>query len=186
MSDSVSTQLVTFSEQFIQMYQSELGEYPSVEHDDEWQSECELGTVESAKSFWKPLQRQQALDFTNIDNALEITTHPDLALYYGTLISAGLDASFEGEALQLLQVWNDEDLNMLQQNMISHILMKQKLKQRITLFLAVTDDDSLLISLLNETGEVVLEPVGKEPIRVLAPSLADFIAQLKPALVQDA
>ncbi len=49
------------------------------------------------------------------------------------------------------------DFERLQQNLIGHILMKQKLKQAITLFFAVTDEDDIILSVNNNTGEVWAE-----------------------------
>ena len=43
-----------------------------------------------------------------------------------------------------------------------------------------TDEEDFIISIDNDTGEVVLEQVGKRPSEVLAPNLAEFLAHLKP------
>jgi len=59
-------------------------------------------------------------------------------------------------------------------------LMKKRLKQAPTLFFALTDEDDFVLSVLNETGEVVLEQVGRPPKEIISPSLGDFIATLSP------
>jgi GGDEF domain-containing protein len=42
--------------------------------------------------------------------------------------------------------------------------------------------DLLAVAVVNESGEVALEQVGREPAKILAPSLAVFIEQLTPAI----
>ena len=63
--------------------------------------------------------------------------------------------------------------------------MKRRLRQRDTLFFAVTDEDDFVLSVLNETGEVVLERVGKEPQEILATDLTSFLQSLKPQRYQN-
>ena len=58
--------------------------------------------------------------------------------------------------------------------------MKQKLKQAETVFFAVTDEEDMIISLDNSSGEVWVERVGCKPHKKLSDSLVDFISQLTP------
>jgi SecY interacting protein Syd len=83
-------------------------------------------------------------------------------------------------ACELLQVWNEEDFERLQQNLIGHLLMKQRLKQSPSLFFGLTDEEDFILTVINDTGEVALEQVGKPAQEILAPTLAHFIAQLSP------
>ena len=82
----------------------------------------------------------------------------------------------------MLQVVNSEDFERLQQNLIGHLLMKQRLRQAPTLFFGLTDEEDFILTVVNESGEVALEQVGREPANILAPSLAVFIEQLTPAI----
>ncbi|MGP4763533.1 SecY-interacting protein Syd, partial [Klebsiella pneumoniae] len=66
----------------------------------------------------------------------------------------------------------------LQQNIVAHVLMKRRLKQRETVFIAATDDDNYLISMLLSSGEVYLERVGAEVSDCLAADLGQFLQQL--------
>ena len=94
---------------------------------------------------------------------------------------AGLAAEHSRGKLLLLMVWNSDDVKRLQENIIGHIIMKRRLKQRETVFFATTEDDDILLSVLNGSGEVFLERVGQEVSEKLADNLASFIAQLQPA-----
>jgi SecY interacting protein Syd len=60
--------------------------------------------------------------------------------------------------------------------------MKKKLKQPLTLFFAITDDESMILSLDNENGEVWVEKVGCEAHKKVANSLIDFIQSLTPRI----
>ena len=58
--------------------------------------------------------------------------------------------------------------------------MKQKLKQPISIFFAVTDDEDFILSINNESGEVWVERVGCIPHKKVADNLTSFIATLEP------
>ena len=60
--------------------------------------------------------------------------------------------------------------------------MKTKLKQKLTVFFAITDDDDHIISLDNDDGSIWVEKVGSEPHKKLADTLAEFILQLTPRI----
>lgn len=48
----------------------------------------------------------------------------------------------------------------LQENLIGHLIMKRRLKQTPTLFIAATESEQEIISLCNLSGEVILEQPG--------------------------
>ena len=50
------------------------------------------------------------------------------------------------------------------------------------MFFGLTDEEDFILTVVNESGEVALEQVGREPAKILAPSLAVFIEQLTPAI----
>ena len=58
--------------------------------------------------------------------------------------------------------------------------MMNKLKLPASWFIATTVNDQQLITLDNDSGEVLLEQLGKGRIGVLAPTLAQFIQRLEP------
>ena len=151
------------------------------EYDTDWPSECVTKVVEDGElTSWQPTRQPDNVDFANLEEALEVELDPQLAVYFGRYYSDNLEATAKKGALTLLQVWNADDMERLQQNLIGHVLMKRQLRQPITLFFALTDEEDFIISIDNETGEVVLEQVGKRPSEVLAPNLAEFLAHLKP------
>lgn len=119
-------------------------------------------------------------DLTNLEKALEVSLPIQMHTLFCRYFSHDLNAIAEQGPLTLLQAWNEQDFDRLQKNIISHVLMKRRLKQADTVFFALTDKDDLLLSILVGTGEVVLEVAGKEPHQVISPNLSEFIASLKP------
>ncbi len=111
-----------------------------------------------------------------------LTLHKDIKSYFTSLYSESLDALCDEGGLSLLFAWNKKDFERLQENLIGHILMKRRLKQQETIFFAVTDEEDIIISLDNATGEIWVERVGCKPHKKLSNSLAQFISQLTPVV----
>lgn len=143
-------------------------------------SPCQLGEIADNTVAWQPVLQQPAATFDNIEQALELTLHADVKTFYSLYYGAGLAAEHSRGKLALLMVWNQADVNRLQENIIGHIIMKRRLKQRETVFFATTEDDDILLSVLNSSGEVYLEHVGQEVSEKLADNLQQFICQLQP------
>ncbi len=172
----------TFTEKFINNVKKQTGQLPKVEADTDWPSPCEVGEVDSDGMVqWQPALIDETLEFNNIEQALDIKIHPDIEQYFCHQFSESIMAKSNQGQLELLFAWNKDDFERLQQNIIGHILMKQKLKQDITVFFAVTDEEDINLVIKNDTGEVWVEPVGCEPKTLVSPSLAEFIARLDVA-----
>ena len=56
--------------------------------------------------------------------------------------------------------------------------MKQKLKQEVTIFFALTDQEDFILTVANATGAVWVEQVGKVPHKKLADSLKSICDKL--------
>jgi len=185
--------LKQFSEQYINLYQKLHSHLPIIEQDHEWPSSCEVllenqtiknVSLSKGEVFWQPVEIEiaQELNFDNVESALELTLHPDIKTYFTVLYSESLDATCSEGNLSLLFAWNKDDFQRLQENLIGHILMKQRLKQAETVFFAVTDEEDMIISIDNNTGTVWVERVGCEPHKQLAESLYQFISKLEPVV----
>ncbi len=171
-----------FSQDYLQAYQQRFQHLPIIEQAEDWPSPCEQGQHQEVFSLWQPTKVMKALTFDNVESALEVELHPDIKQYFTTMYSDSLDAScLEGD-LSLLFAWNEKDFARLQENIIGHILMKTKLKQKLTVFFAITDDEDHILSLDNATGAVWVEKVGCEPHKKIADTLAEFIEQLTPRI----
>lgn len=182
MSESVTKAL----DNFIQKYQIVAESHPQLlktEYDAQWPSDCYMSTESDVDNLvpWQPVKQQGNANLDALSAALEMQIHPDLVSFYSRYWSNNLNAKTAKGDLQLLQAWNQEDFERLQQNLIGHILMKRRLKQPETLFFALTDEDDFILTLDNKSGEVLLEQVGLLPKEVVAVDLATFIDSLEPS-----
>jgi len=167
-----------FSQDYLQAYQHRFEHLPITHTVENWASPCEQGSHEEGFSLWHPVKIEETLTFDNVEAALEVKIHDDIKQYFTVMYSDSLDASCVEGDLSLLFAWSAEDFSRLQENIIGHILMKTKLKQKLTVFFATTDDDDHIISLDNDTGSIWVEKVGCEPHKKIAETLAEFISQL--------
>lgn len=152
-----------------------------VQFDPDWISPCHKNNAETGEWVnWLPSKRSDVQDFSHFEQALELDLDPQLKTYFSRYWSNNLNAQTQRGELQLLLPWNEEDFDRLQQNLVGHVLMKRRLGQAETLFFGLTDADDFILSVLNNTGQVVLEQVGLEPQEILAENLADFISGISP------
>jgi SecY interacting protein Syd len=177
--NDLSQHLIEFSESFVKKYQSKNGHLPIADVDEQWDSPCIQGKHSELMDLWRPVIIDDKLSFSNVEQALELTLHEDICHYFSTIYSDSINASCEHGQLTLLFPWCKQDFDRLQENIIGHVLMKRKLKQPITIFFALTDDDDLILSLNNETGEIWVERIGFEPHKKIADSMKNFFACLE-------
>lgn len=170
------------SQDYVNVYQSKFLHLPIVEKDEQWPSPCITDEFDDVHELWQPTLVGETLSFDNVEKALQLPLHADIKEYFTTIYSEAIGAKCEHGELSLLFAWSEDDFARLQENIIGHILMKQKLKQTISIFFAVTDDENYILSVNNETGAVWLEKVGCEPHKKLANNLTEFIASLSPSL----
>lgn len=174
-----------FANNYIQSYQQSNGHLPVAELDPSWLSPCQQDKHNEQQILWQPKPISDPLGFGNIEDALEISLHQDIKTYFTTFYSETLHATCSEGRLSLLFPWNSDDFQRLQENIIGHVLMKRKLKQAVSVFFAVTDDDNYILSLVNDSGAVWVERVGCEPHKKLADSLPEFIKMLTPDIAPE-
>lgn len=155
--------------------------FAETEHDSQWPSPCEVGSASDGETIcWRPVKSDEPASFDGIEQALEMTLHPDIKTYYSRYWAGELALNHEKGPVFLLQLWNEDDFARLGENIIGHVLMKRRLRQGISIFFALTDDENLMVSMISENGEIWLESVGKEPHLKLADSMAEFLDGLAP------
>lgn len=177
---SIHNQLDQFVSDFISLHQTGDKELLT-EYDSQWLSPCYLASANEGDLVrWLPCRQRDNHSFDNVETALNISLNPEYCEFFTRYYSNNLPAVAKQGQCELLQVWNSDDFERLQQNLIGHLLMKQRLKQTPTLFFALTNEEDFILSVQNDTGEVVLEQVGRPPQEIIAPNLSAFIASLNP------
>ena len=179
MSDQVVSALASLMDRWMAYQQQRMGG-AFCQATEEWLSPCLGVTPQAGWQRWYPVRRSTAAVMDNLSVALEMTVHPDLAAFYGHWYSSCLLCSFKGLRVALIQPWNDADYEHLQENLIGHALMQRRLRLAPTFFLASTRHDAFIISLDNQTGEVLFEHLGHPARTVLAPNLVSFLQRLEP------
>ncbi|PKH03780.1 SecY-interacting protein [Psychromonas sp. MB-3u-54] len=184
MNHTTQTQLFDFFERFKNHWQTQKKSLPQAVFEAQWISPCQVGEVENELIFWSPIKREPSVDLSNIEEALDIKLHPSIVDFFCSAYSAGLPATYQNHPIELIQAWNDEDFNLLQENMLAHFMMQKRLKQPASMFIASCSDEMQIVSVLNATGEVQLETLGKGQEAILAANLADFLATLTPVIIE--
>lgn len=156
-------------------------------HDPDWPSPCERGEPDAAGRIrWEPVPRRDFSLFDDLERAIEEPVHADLKAFYGCHWRHHLPLLAPQGEVTLLGVLNPRDVGRLNENQLGHLQQQRRffgLRRRLpmTLFFATTGDDSeWVLSLDNHAGEVIAERPGTRQWRVVAPTLAGFLQELKP------
>ena len=175
-----------FSEQFLQFMQqwTEFVESHSkqtaVAHEPEWPSPCE-DEEDVRYGFrmvkWLPLRRDTVQSFSDLEKAVELKIHADVWIFYGSYFSNNITIKVNDMRVELLQAWNDDDFERLQQNIIGHLLMKQRLRQAPTIFVGLAEKEEEFLSIDNSDGSVWIEAVGKVAHTKIADNLHDLFTR---------
>lgn len=179
---NLPSQLFELTKHYAELFQQKHGHLPVVEKDEQWPSPCIKGSFSEDAELWSPEPVKDELTFDNVERALGFALHQDIKTFFTSVYSESFDLQSEDGKLTLLFPWSEADFERLQENIIGHILMKQKLKQPETVFFALTDQEDYILSVDNASGEVWVEQVGKVAHKKIADDLSSFISSVTPVI----
>ena len=172
--------LENFTRRYLQAWQTQPNKLPTSHELYGIPSPCMVKTLEN-EVCWQPQLPLANQHLDPVAEGMDLQLHPDIVAFYSHQLAGDMQGCYNGTAMQLLQVWNEEDLRRLQSNLIGHLVMQQRFKQPASLFIATTANESEAICVDNATGIVVLEGIGRKANReVLAGNLASFLLALQP------
>ena len=171
---AVVDRLRKLTAQLVEDTQRVTGVGPLATFDPEWPSSCIVRQLTDGRCEWRPVPMDASVDLTRLGHALDVTLHPGWRALFATQWSDALPLRYNGEPFILLQLWNDQDLDNLIANQIGHALEKRRIRQSLTLFFGLIDDDRLL-SVDNDSGAVVLETLGRPGPDQVSASVLEFL-----------
>ena len=183
MNHPVTCALSDFSARYLQAWCDADRGFPESEHLVGLISPCVIAD-DGQNVTWKPIPRQPIIGLDGVEKGMDLLLHSDINAFYGSQFSGDMGAMFGDLSLDLLQAFNDDDIERLQQNILGHLVAQRRMKLKPRVFIAVVDDESQVISICNMTGQVVLETLGKDTRQVLANDVVMFLQQLQPLVVE--
>lgn len=183
MIEETARALTDFTQGLCDSWRREYGHAPASSELAGVPSPCIQQTV-GEEVWWLPQPFTLAKNLDAVERALDLRLQPVVVAFYTSQFAGDMPALFADGPCTLLQVWSEEDFVRVQENLIGHLVMKRRLKQSPTLFIATTPSELEVISVCNLNGEVILEKLGTKQRTVLAPDLPAFIQSLTVASPQ--
>lgn len=179
MTQQTAAALRDFTNRYCQHWQQHTGHAPASSDLYGVPSPCALEDRDQ-RVLWQPQPFSLPPSLDAVGRAIDLQLQPQITTFYTTQFAGDMQARFQQRNLTLLQVWSEEDFLRLQENLIGHLLMQRRLRQSPTLFIATTESEQEIVSLLNLSGEVVLEQPGRKQREVLAENIEIFLKLLQP------
>lgn len=120
----------------------------------------------------------ESRDFSAVERGIGFVLHPSIKEFYSLRSIDNTSAIYKGLKMDLVEVSSEDDFIRLQENILGHLVMLQHLKLTPTVFIAAVKEENRLISIDNDTGDVIYEYLGTSKRVVLEPSLHMFLDKL--------
>lgn len=177
MMQQISEAMAGFTRRYCDQWQQQTGHLPYSEALYGMDSPC-ITASDQHGVYWQPREFTLPATLDAVERGLGIVIQPAVAGWYTSQFAGDMHAAWQGAPLTLLQAWNEDDFSRVQENLIGHLVMKRRLKQTPTLFIAATDQDTEIISVCNLSGEVIREALGTKKREVLSKTVDDFLSEL--------
>jgi SecY interacting protein Syd len=150
----------------------------SIEHDPEWPSPCEVLPPDAEGMVrWRPVPMDPPAGFADVEAMARLRLHPDIVAFYGSFWGWNGAGQHSGEPVSLRMAWNADDLVRIKRGLVEHLAVCAAHPTPPTVYVANTASD-WFFSVDNATCEVLMEEPGHPRLRVVAPSLAWFLAEM--------
>jgi SecY interacting protein Syd len=150
-----------------------------VEYDPEWPSPCPVGLPdEDGMVEWQPVAIANPPDFGFLEQVIGRPVRPEVVEFFSSYFAGDIEARHSGEVVLLHTLWNSQEIDRLQEALVSHVRRQIEDGFSVTLPIANTDSD-LFFAVDNATGAVVLQEPGHGESRVVASSLEAFLDGLE-------
>ena len=128
---------------------------------------------------WQPIKQEHQDMFERLSDALEIESSPwPYQLFIPAIGLITLPATSKDGDLELLQVWNQDDMERLRSNLLGHALDKKKRKHELSFFfIAVTTSEDGMLCINNNSGEFGMKSPAKNQ-SVKLPTRCDWFSRL--------
>ncbi|MEM7293886.1 MAG: SecY-interacting protein Syd [Pseudomonadota bacterium] len=181
---SVQQSLSDFINRYSAAYVSAHQTNPRTPYDEDWSSDCEIGNPDDQNQIEWHKVTQVETSIEGCERALETPIHPDVKAFYTSFWFPPLRARSKDGELELLGIWNPQDLDNLQANFLGNALQQKRRRLPLTFFFAVTLPESeYCLAIDNGSGAVILERAGQAAERTIAQSLGVFLDQIDPVVV---
>ncbi len=178
MSEEITHALKNFTDQYCNRWIQQCGHPPASSELYGVPSPCIQQTV-GEEIYWLPQPFTLSKNLDAIERALDLQLQPGIVAWYTSQFAGDMHVKINGRDCTLLQIWSEEDVVRMQENLIGHLVMKRRLKHSPTLFIGTTASELDIISVCNLRGEVILEQLGTHKREVLAADLAAFLSALE-------
>lgn len=177
--DTLPQALKSFTDRYCELWRHEYGGQPASAALSGIASPCIIDDNNSIVR-WRPVPFNLERNLAAVERAMDITLRPEAHQFYTTQYAGDMAARHKDLPLTLLQTWNENDFDRVQQNLIGHLVTQRRLKLSPTVFLATLASELEVVSLCNLSGEVVIESLGTASRQTIASDIGEFLDLLTP------
>ncbi|MFC0179408.1 SecY-interacting protein [Thorsellia kenyensis] len=176
--ETVKSELINLLNRYVSAWKNTELSLPIAEGYAHLMSPCIQTNIDNEKTTWLPKIHEQLIPLAGVEKGMEMLIHQDIHTFYGIQFSADIAVLYKDIAINLIQVWNEEDHIRLQENIICHLVAQRKAKRMPSVFIGSIDDEDKIIACCNMTGRVFLESLTNGSRVYLSETIPDFLSTL--------
>ncbi|MGG4489603.1 SecY-interacting protein Syd [Metabacillus idriensis] len=174
----VKKALEQYFKELINVWDKKYGTYPKAPWDEEIDTLLYLSHPDDEEYvYWKPIEKSDLDDFTEIEKKLDLTIHPEIKEYFNSYWFLNLQGFYGSRLVNLEPVEPGkhileffEALKKFEENNGGELRFIQ---------IGFVSPEDMAITIDNETGKIFIEDFETEENELLANSLTELIGNLK-------